>query len=295
MKISLFFGAVVGLLILNSCNESKQEKELVREVQISSEFVMPALPNEVEFCGEKVQIDNFDKEERLDKELIVNTYFHSSTIQYFKRANRYFSQISKILEEENVPDDMKYLCLIESALTQATSRSGAKGFWQFMPATAKEYGLTVNAEVDERLNINKSTRAACKYLKDANSKFNNWSLTAASYNRGMGGISSDLESQYVEDYYDLHLNTETSRYVFRILALKLIFETPDKYGFNLSKMEMYQPLKTKKIKITESISDLKKWSIDHQSNYRMLKLLNPWLLTNKLTINGDEYIIELPV
>lgn len=293
MSFSILF--IATFCILFSCNNASEKTVVKTEVVTPEKFSLPKLPSSVHFCGEVILIDDFDVQERLDRELVINTYFHSSTIQYFKRANRYFDFLSSILKEEGVPDDMKYLCLIESGLAQATSKSGAKGFWQFMPVTAKEYGLKVNAEIDERLNIEKSTRAACQFLKDAYQKFGDWSLTAASYNRGMGGIKNDLESQFVEDYNDLYLNTETSRYVFRILALKLIFESPSEYGFDLESMQLYQPVKTKKITIEKSISDLKKWAIEKGSNYKMLRLLNPWILTNKLSISGSAFTIELPL
>jgi membrane-bound lytic murein transglycosylase D len=285
-------------LIFHSCQNATQEKfsenEVVKEIPVNGEFVLPELPKEVEFCGRLIALDNFDVRERLDKELIVNTFYHSSTIQSFKRANRYFSEIESILKQEGVPEDFKYLCLIESGLTQAVSPSGAKGFWQFMPTTGKEYDLIINDEIDERLNIRKSTHAACQYLKDANKKFNDWILTAAAYNRGVGGISNDLNNQEVDSYFDLHLNTETSRYVFRILALKLIFEHPENYGFNKDEMELYEPIETRNVTITESESNLMHWAKLNNSNYRMLRLLNPWIKGSKLTVKSTPYIIQLP-
>lgn len=284
--------------IFHSCQNATQEKfsenEVVKEIPVNGEFVLPELPKEVEFCGRLIALDNFDVRERLDKELIVNTFYHSSTIQSFKRANRYFSEIESILKQEGVPEDFKYLCLIESGLTQAVSPSGAKGFWQFMPTTGKEYDLIINDEIDERLNIRKSTHAACQYLKDANKKFNDWILTAAAYNRGVGGISNDLNNQEVDSYFDLHLNTETSRYVFRILALKLIFEHPENYGFNKDEMELYEPIETRNVTITESESNLMHWAKLNNSNYRMLRLLNPWIKGSKLTVKSTPYIIQLP-
>lgn len=279
-----------------ACN-NQQKTKVIRETKVVSEghFTMPEIPEEMTFCDESIDLRYFDVKERIDKELLVNTYYHSSTIQYFKRANRHFGQIEQILKEEGVPEDLKYLCLIESGLTQAVSPSGAKGFWQFMPAAAKEYGLTVNGEIDERYHVEKSTRAACSYLKDAYRKFNDWALTTSAYNRGMGGIKSDLEAQDVEEYVDLHLNRETSRYFFRILALKLIFESPESYGFHPDEMYLYEPWKTRKIEVTESISNLVSWAKDHGSNYHQLKVLNPWILSKSLTIRGNQsFTIELP-
>lgn len=256
---------------------------------------MPELPNKVEFCGQEFDMTHFDAKERLDKELLVNTFYHSNTHQYFKRANRYFPTIERILAEENVPDDFKYLCLIESGLMQAVSPAGAKGFWQFMEAAGTEYGLTINREIDERYHIEKSTRAACAYLKNAYGKFEDWALTAAAYNRGVGGIQGDLENQQVDDYLDLHLNNETARYLFRMLALKLIFENPESYGFFPTEMYLYEPYKTRSIQVTESIANLVDWAKANGSNFHELKVLNPWILGTTLTVkNQATYTIELP-
>ena len=284
------------LLIFSACSSPKSQKDKAKKEMAgqSNDFIFPPLPASVKFCEQTIQLNNFDIAERLDKELIVNAYYHSSTIQSIKRANRYFSVIEKILKDQNVPDDFKYLCLIESGLMQATSPAGAKGFWQFMPETAKEFGLIVNNEIDERLHIEKSTIAACQYLKNANLKFNDWVLTAAAYNRGVGGIANDLEEQEVSSYFDLYLNGETSRYVFRILALKLIFENQKAYGFDGEGIELYDPINSKIVKVKESISNLKKWSKEQGSNYRMLKLLNPWIISDRLTVKDTIILIELP-
>lgn len=287
------FLVVISIFLLCSCGEeSHPEKKLqVLKTEVQ-DFVLPPLPDTVYFCGEEIVLSSFDLKERLDKELIVNTFYHSSTIQGFKRANRYFDEISKVLKDEGIPDDFKYLCLIESGLTQAKSPAGALGFWQFMPTTAKEYGLTINSEVDERMDVKKSTQAACAYLKDAYRVFGDWTLTAAAYNRGVGGISKQMDEQGVESYFDLYLNNETSRYVFRILALKIIFENPEAYGFEPEKMELYEPVSYKTIKLNQPILNLRKWAVDNGSNYKMVKLLNPWILGNKLT--RGNYSIRLP-
>jgi hypothetical protein len=287
---------LVGTLMLSSCssNEKQKEKEAVEFIQKTESFQLPDLPKSVSFCGEEFPLDNFDVRERLDKELIVNAYYHSSTIQGLKRANRYFPEIEKALKENGIPDDFKYLCLIESGLSQAVSPAGAKGFWQFMPATAEEFNLTVNNQIDERLDVTKSTNAACKYLRNAQNKFNNWMLTAASYNAGMGGIQNAMEDQLVERYFDLHLNNETSRYVFRILAMKIIFENPEAYGFSKEQIELYEPIATRKIEVKEVIPDLKKWAKENGSNYHMVKVLNPWILRDKLDVRNEVLTIELP-
>lgn len=301
MQISFFLLLKKLLLLsilLTACSVSesnKNETESKTEtITIQQQFHLPNLPDAVSFCGETFPIDNFDLEERLDKEIIVNAYYHSSTIQSLKRANRYFPIIEEKLKENGIPDDFKYLCLIESGLTQATSPAGAKGFWQFMPKTAEEFGLIINNQIDERLDIIKSTNAACKYLKIANSKFNDWMLTAASYNRGIGGIENELNTQHVEKYFDLYLNNETSRYVFRILAMKLIFENPEAYGFSRKEIELYGPVKTKKIEVTSTISNLKTWAISKGTNYKMVKILNPWILGDNLKLRNEKLIIEIP-
>lgn len=294
-QISIF---AFVILILTGCSapepKSEKEKTTTEVIHKLESFQLPKLPQSVSFCGEVYPLDNFDVRERLDKELIVNAYYHSSTIQSLKRANRYFPEIEKALQENGVPDDFKYLCLIESGLSQAVSPAGAQGFWQFMPATAKEFGLEINREIDERLDIPKSTKAACQYLKNAQRKFKNWMLTAASYNAGMGGIQNALEDQQVDRYFDLHLNNETSRYVFRILAMKIIFENPEVYGFSKEQIELYEPIETRKVEVKSSISNLKEWAKKQGSNYHMLKVLNPWILSDHLKIKDEVLIIEIP-
>lgn len=250
---------------------------------------------DLDFCGERVPVEIIDVKERLDREMVVNINLHSATTLIIKRANRYFSDIEPILKKNGIPDDFKYLCVIESSLTNATSAAGAKGFWQFMPETAKEYNLEVSSTVDERYDVIKATEAACSYLKKAYTKFGNWTLVAAAYNRGMAGIERQQTAQGVTDYYDLYLNEETSRYVFRILALKEIMKNSDKYGFVFSKDELYKPVKTKTVPVSANIDDLQKWALDQGINYKLLKLFNPWLIdTSLLVYTGKTYNIQIP-
>jgi len=286
--------AISSLLYLAACTQEVPAPAEVNTVITEEHFVLPPLPDTVFFCGEAILIDDFDRKERLDRELLINSYYHSSTILSFKRANRYFPQIEKELKKQGIPEDFKYLCLIESGLAQATSPAGAKGFWQFMPETAAEFSLRVDREVDERLHIAKSTIAACIYLKRAYAKFKDWTLVAASYNMGMGGVSSTLELQEMENYFDLHLNNETSRYVFRILAMKQIFENQEAYGFHTKELELYEPIFTRQVELLESTDNLAHWAVEQGSTFRMLKLLNPWILGNKLTVRQDTLIIDLP-
>jgi len=253
------------------------------------------LPNNLNFCDEKVPLSIIDVKERLDREMTVNINLHSGTTLIIKRANRYFPIIEPILKKNGIPDDFKYLAVIESALTNATSSAGAKGFWQFMPETAKEYNLEVTESIDERYNVEKATEAACKYLKKSYAKFGNWTLVAASYNRGMAGMQKSIDAQGVNDYYDLLLTEETSRYVFRILALKEIMQNSSKYGFQLPKDVLYSPIKTKEITINEDIPDLAKYALEQGINYKILKLHNPWMRDTYLSITPEkEYIIQIP-
>lgn len=253
-------------------------------------------PSQVDFSGEKAPLQISDVRERFDRELLVNANLHSATILILKRANRAFPIIEPILKQYGVPDDFKYLAVIESALTNAVSPSGAKGVWQFMPETAKEKGMEVNEGVDERYHLIKSTEAACKYLLAAKQKFGNWTLAAASYNGGMTGVNNKIAEQKVTDYYDLLLTDETSRYVFRILALKEIMKNPSLYGFQLSNNELYEIIPTKKIEIDSSIVDLADFAKAQGINYKILKIHNPWLRDKKLSNPlKKKYEIEIPL
>ncbi len=253
------------------------------------------LPAKISFAGEEVPLQLPDVMERLDRELQVNIYLQSSTLFLLKRANRWLPRITEILKANNIPEDFKYLPLIESGLVNDVSPKQAVGYWQIREPAGKELGMEITKEVDERYDPIKSTEAACKYLKTSYSKLGNWTLVAASYNRGVAGIKSDLEDQKVDDYYDAYLNTETSRYVFRILAIKEIFENPAKYGFKINKDHFYQPEPLKVIEVSENIPDLVVFSKNNGSNYKLLKRHNPWLRQNKLNVKkGKVYQISLP-
>lgn len=252
-------------------------------------------PKNLDFAGEKVPLQIADVHERLDKELLINEYLHGSTNLIIRRANRSFPIIEPILKKNGVPDDFKYLAVIESALINAVSPAGARGVWQFMPATAKENGMEVNETVDERYHLEKSTEAACKYLIDAKQKLGSWTLAAASYNGGIAGITRQIDYQKVTDYYDLLLTEETSRYVFRILALKEIMLHPELYGFNVKKEDLYEIIPTRKIEVDSSIANLSDFALAQGINYKILKLHNPWLRDRKLENKSRKvYIIEIP-
>lgn len=241
------------------------------------------IPEDIHFAGDPVPIEQNDVKERLDRELLVNTYWRSNMILLIKRGYKYFPFIEEILQQYGVPDDFKYLALIESGFLNATSPAGARGFWQIMKNTAREYGLEVNDNVDERLNLELATHAACKYLLKAKKRFGNWTLVAASYNRGMYGMDRALKNQKVDNYYDLWLNEETSRYVFRILAIKDIFQKhKDHYGFDIGKEDRYHLPPLKKVTIDSAITDLVEFSTKMGMTYKELKIYNPWLIQSRL-------------
>ena len=247
------------------------------------------LPDTLSFAGEKVPLNSPDLRERLDRELLVNTYWQSNMMLLLKRANKYFPTIEKILKEEGVPSDLKYLSVIESGLENVISPAGAKGFWQIMRTTGREYGLEVNSNVDERYHLAFSTRMAAKYLKKAKDKFGSWALAAASYNRGMSGIERNLNTQKVENYFDLRLGQETSRYVFRVLAVKEIIENPSKYGYVFDESDLYYSVPVRYHGLDTAISNLTTFARKMGVNYKILKIHNPWLLQNHLNNRSRKY------
>lgn len=254
------------------------------------------LPKNLNFAGEPVPFQIPDVYERLDRELQINVYFHSNTIFLMKRANRWLPQMQEILRKHNIPDDFKYLPLIESGLLNDISPKNAVGYWQILKTSGRELGLEVDKEVDERYDPLKATEAACKYLNNAYKKFGNWTLVAASYNRGIAGVGRALENQQVDNFYDLHLVDETARYVFRIIAIKEITENPTKYGFHVNPNHLYQPEPLRYVEVTETIPDLIKFSKEQGVNYKLLKRHNPWLRDDQLTVKGKKlYRIALPV
>lgn len=291
MKKSGLIASVVlvsGILIHAVSNENLTDKNPVVKANY--------FPTEIDFAGEKAPLHISDVKERLDRELLVNANLDASTLLIIKRANRFFPTIEPILKKYGVPDDFKYLAVAESALMNATSSAGAKGFWQFMPDTAKERGMEVNEGVDERYHLEKSTEAACKYLLDAYKKFGSWTLAAASYNGGFGGVNKQITIQGVSNYYDLLLTDETARYVFRILALKEIMKNPTQYGFNIAPSDLYQNIPTKKVEVDSSITDLAAFAKAQGINYKILKIHNPWLRDKKLTnVAKKKYVIEIPM
>lgn len=278
---------VSGMLINGMPEKNADEKTVVKK-----EF---HFPDRIDFAGELAPLNISDVRERLDKELLINANLDATTRLIIKRANRVFPVMEPILKKYGVPDDFKYLAVIESGLVNVVSPAGARGYWQFMPDTGKERGLEINDIVDERYHLEKSTEAACKYLLDAKAKFGSWTLAAASYNGGFGGVNKQITFQGVNNYYDLLLTEETSRYVFRILALKEIMQNPALYNFDLMKEELYPVIPVKTVEVTSSIPDLAIFAKEQGINYKVLKIHNPWLRDRKLTVTpGKTYIMEIP-
>ena len=279
----------------SSQTEEGENKQYNEEFKNNYSIFAVDIPKDLNFASEKVPLNNYDVLETIDREFLVNTYWQSQTILFLKRANKYFPIIEPILKKNNIPDDFKYLAVAESGLTNASSPSGAKGFWQFLKATGKEYGLEINREVDERYNLEKSTQAACDFFNKSYKKFGNWTLVAASYNMGMSGLNKQLKRQYTNNYWDLLLNSETSRYVNRIVAIKTILSNPDKFGFHIRQKDLYRFIETTTIEIDSTVSDFGLFAYKNGMNYKILKIFNPWLRDNKLTNNKrKKYIILAP-
>ena len=283
-----------GLLIF-SVQDAPTDQNL--ETKIINDYNVYALnvPANLNFAGESLPLDNPDVLEKMDRELLVNTYWQSNGLLMFKRANKYFPIMEPILKKYGVPDDFKYLSVIESGLQNVTSPAGAKGFWQIMRLTGRENGLEINTNVDERYNLELATEVACKYLLKAKEKFGSWTLAAASYNAGLAGISRRLAAQNVDNYYDLLLGEETGRYMYRIVALKEIMNNPSKYGFNYRYKDLYSKVPTYKVSVDTAVTDFVSFAERFGINYKILKLHNPWLrephLNNK---SRKQYYIEIP-
>lgn len=253
------------------------------------------IPDEIVFAGEQVPIENFDVFESLDREMLVNTYWQSQTLIFIKKSHRFFPIIEPILKENGVPDDFKYLAVAESGLANVTSPSGAKGFWQFLKGTATDHKLEVNGEVDERYHLEKATKAACEFLKKSYDKYGSWSMAAASYNMGRRKLSQHANRQKSNNYYDLILGHETGRYVYRLIALKLIMQNPNKYGFYIKPNEKYQAIDYKVVEVDSSVNHWADFARANGTNYKILKELNPWLRENTLTNSkGKTYKIKIP-
>ena len=293
---SFLCGGVVCLTACISMGSNDVEKVIESRPVVSSMTLSPDVPSSVPFCGKLIDITRYDMREAYDRELSSFTYFHSTTMLLIKRANRYFPVIEPILKANGIPDDFKYLMVIESNLNSiARSPAGAAGLWQFMPTTGREFGLEVNENVDERYHIEKATVAACKYFKQAYAKYGDWIAVSAAYNAGQARISSQLEKQLASHAMDLWLVEETSRYMFRILAAKEIFNNPQRYGFLLKREHLYPPIPYKKVTVSTSINDLNDYAKSQGITYAQLRDANPWLRDTSLrNKTGKTYTLYIP-
>ena len=286
--------SVIGFLVLAFTSQPIPEDNLDISENDYNVYALE-IPESLDFSGEVIPVQIPDIRERMDRELLVNTYWQSNGLLLFKRSYRYFPVIEPILKSYGIPDDFKYLALIESGLQNVTSPAGAKGFWQIMKSTGKEYGLEINTNVDERYHLELSTHVACRYFLKAKEKFGNWTLTAAAYNAGIRGISNQLEKQNVSEYYDLLLGEETGRYVFRAVALKEIFAHPKKYGFNFTSNDLYSTIPTSKIKVDTAVTDFVQFAAKFGLNYKQLKIHNPWLREGFLNNKSRKlYTLDIP-
>ena len=294
LTLALVF--IAGLFLIFSFKGENDDQQKHRGGPESNFTVNPpAIPDQIEFAGEAAPLDLFYVRESFERELLINTYWHSSTILLLKRANRWFPVIEPILNENNIPDDFKYLALIESGFIPIVSPKGAAGFWQFLDKTGKEYGLEINDYVDERYNVEKATEAACRYFQDSFDEYGSWTLVAAAYNAGKRRITESLEQQKTNSYYELYLNDETSRYIYRIMAIKTICNAPENYSFYLDENDLYQPLQLEKKEINQPIESLVDFAQQNNISYKMLKELNPWLRNRSLpNSSGKTYWISLP-
>lgn len=313
-KYALAFGCVLAFLIsikLFNYSLSDNLSDASFEDYFNSNYKIftVRIPKNLNFAGEKVPVSDRRIHDAMEHELVKNTYWKSQSLMLHKRANQWFPMIEPILKKNNVPEDFKYIALVESQLTNAVSPQGATGFWQIIESTGQGYGLEITDEVDERYHVIKSTETACKYFKEAYKQFNNWTLVAASYNLGMNGIQAQLNKQHVNNYFDLHLTEETGEYIYRILAMKEIISRPKVYGFMLRKKDIHHPIPTKFITVDSTINDLSEFANSQGINYTILKHFNPWLRANTLTNSTNseglipkgqginkrkKYIIEIP-
>ena len=295
--ILVLFGFIIaGFIFTNSIPKEKtNDLDFQQVFQKNYSILSIPLPDELNFAGENVPLDYFDVRESLDQELLVNTYWQSQTLLFIKRANKFFPEIEKILAKNNIPDDFKYLALAESELKNAVSPSGAVGVWQILKGTAGDYNLEVNNEIDERYHLEKSTEAACEFIQDAYELFGSWTMAAAAYNVGRRGLMTQVNRQKQDNYYDLLLNEETGRYVYRILAIKLILENPDNYGFHVREQDTYHSIPKFEVEVDTAVTNFADFAEEFSINYKILKYFNPWLrdsfLKNK---TGKKYYIRIP-
>jgi len=292
VTIGLVFFSITLFFADNTTNANSNPDE---DFPQGYKIISPEIPNYLEFAGEKIPTENFEVYERMEREFLSNTYWHSSTILAIKRANRWFPVIEPILKKNNIPDDFKYLCIAESNLENVISPAGATGFWQFMKPAGEKYGLEINSQIDERYDVEMSTEAACSYLKDSYDMFASWIVAAASYNMGQDGISLQQERQKSKNYFNLVLNSETSRFVARIVSLKYILQNPESYGFDIKAEQKHKPLEYYEVTLDSSVADFADYAKSLGVNYFILKMYNPWLRDNYLSNKTKKaYTVKLP-
>ncbi|MCX6277744.1 MAG: lytic transglycosylase domain-containing protein [Bacteroidetes bacterium] len=301
IRIQKYLFLILGLIALAALTVcAVVEKNNLNDIYSSlfsrnTKIFSPPIPAAADFAGEKVPLDLYYVREAFVREIMASAFMHSSSILMFKRANRWFPVIEPILKKNGIPDDFKFLAVAESNLNNVVSPAKAEGYWQFLKSTGIQYGLEINDNVDERYNIEKATQAACSYFKASFKKFGNWTLVAASYNRGSDGLENAVENQKVSNYYDLYLNDETSRYVFRIIAIKEVYNNPVRYGFYLRQQDFYQQIPVKTISVDSFIPSLPAFAKKLAINYRILRELNPWIRNYSLPNKpGKTYIFNIP-
>lgn len=294
-NILLFLG-LIALLVYNIWDKLEESNRLNIAYNSGLEQRNIRLPDAIGFCKEQVPLKEPEVREKLEEELYRNADQRYGVKVLMKRASKWYPKLEPILEKYEIPDDFKYLVAIESAISNRTSPAGAVGFWQFMESTGQEFGLEINEEVDERYDPLKSTIAACKFFRQSYKKFNNWTLVAASYNRGISGIQRALSKQKVSSYYDLYLNEETAEYIYRAIAFKETYIHPEKYEMTLPKRALYQPERLDYVEVKENITDLVEFATQRGVSYKQLKTHNPWLIGSTLTVEGKDkqYFIALP-
>ena len=288
--------AIVGQVFIFATKKDNVKEEKNPAAQyLDNNVYSPTLPDTISFAGEPVPMDTYYVREGLDREMISFTFGHTNTLLYFKRANRVFPIIEPILKKYGIPNDFKYLCVIESGLTNATSPAKAQGYWQFMKATAQTYGLEVNDEIDMRNNLEMATEAACRFLKTLYNHLGSWTAAAAAYNCGEGGLTKNMSKQSIKSYYDTRLNAETSRYVYRIIAMKQVMQHPQEYGFFIRRCDLYPSIPTRTTTLSGQNVDLYGFARQNGVSYKVLRDLNPWITTDKLTNKSNKsYTIKLP-
>jgi len=293
-----FFVLIIGLALAVSSflDPGKEGSRSALNLLLPQKIRPIPLDRPFDFAGEPLKTDQFDIRERLERELLINAYLHANTLLSIKRSERFFPVMERILKEEGMPDDLKYLAVAESALGYGTSSAGARGIWQFMEPTAKFYGLEVNEDVDERLHLEKATRAACRYLKGYRDQFGSWHLAASAYNMGGPRLKKEIAAQRAESFEELNLNSETSRYLFRIVALKTLLEDPAAFGYDLRDEDYYPELDDyREVTVSGSVANWADFAKENGTNYRMLKVYNPWLVSGSLANKaGKTYTIRIP-